>query len=71
MRRRSVLRVRVAAAVDTAVAAVVAAAEVVVADTEIVNPDGVRDTQRRRGTTIRNIKEKAGSSPGFFYFTPV
>lgn len=39
-----------------------------VVDTAIVNPDGVRDTQRRRGTTIRINKEKAGSDPGFFYF---
>lgn len=48
-RRRSALRVRVEAVVVSA-AAVVAA--VAVADTAIVNPDSVRDTPRRRGTTI-------------------
>ena len=45
-------------------AASAAVAAVVVADTEIVNPDGARDTSRRRGTTIRYITEP-GAIPAF------
>ena len=55
------------------VVASVAVAVVAAVDMEIVSPDGVRDTQRRRGTTIRNHvnwkqQRRAGSHPGFFCF---
>ena len=53
---------------EEAASAAVAAA--VVADTEIVNPDGARDTSRRRGTTIRYITEP-GAIPAFFVFRTV
>lgn len=45
-----------------------AEAAAVEADTAIVNPDGVRDTSRRRGTTIRSTTEP-GAIPALFVGT--
>ena len=63
MKHKNVLRVQ--AEVEVEVAASVAVAVAVVADTEIVNPDGARDTSQSRGTTIRYITEP-GAIPAFF-----